>query len=173
MNAWLFWIAAGAMAAGVVALLLRRLLTLDTGPASPDGFDSTVYRDQLEELERERAAGEIGAAEAEAARAEIARRLLAASAATKPAVAAPSRPPQMVAMGLAMLLPMAVLAIYLLVLISLWSGVGFCVVVYLAALQDVPPELVEAARIDGAGRGRVLRHIVLPTMLYEQVIEIE
>ncbi|MGW1961719.1 carbohydrate ABC transporter permease [Streptomyces sp. NPDC001935] len=55
-------------------------------------------------------------------------------------------------------------AIYLLVLISLWSGVGFCVVVYLAALQDVPPELVEAARIDGAGRGRVLRHIVLPTL---------
>ncbi|MFF8537357.1 carbohydrate ABC transporter permease [Streptomyces sp. NPDC015532] len=55
-------------------------------------------------------------------------------------------------------------AIFLLVLISLWSGVGFCVVVYLAALQDVPPELVEAARIDGAGRGRVLRHIVLPTL---------
>jgi cytochrome c-type biogenesis protein CcmH len=113
MNAWLFWIAAAAMAAGVVALLLRRLLTLDTGPVSPDGFDSTVYRDQLKELERERAAGEIGAAEAEAARAEIARRLLTASGATKPAVAAPSRPPQMVAMGLAVLLPMAALAIYL------------------------------------------------------------
>ncbi|MFD5073956.1 carbohydrate ABC transporter permease [Streptomyces sp. NPDC058371] len=55
-------------------------------------------------------------------------------------------------------------ALYLLVLISLWSGIGFCVVVYLAALQDVPPELVESARIDGAGRGRVLRHIVLPTL---------
>ncbi|MEU8790446.1 sugar ABC transporter permease [Streptomyces sp. NPDC048643] len=55
-------------------------------------------------------------------------------------------------------------ALYLLVLISLWSGVGFCVVVYLAALQDVPPELVESARIDGAGRWRVLRHITLPTL---------
>ncbi|WP_419668178.1 carbohydrate ABC transporter permease [Streptomyces sp. 2-1] len=55
-------------------------------------------------------------------------------------------------------------AIYLLVLISLWSGVGFCVVVYLAALQDVPRELVEAARIDGAGRWRVLRHITLPAL---------
>ncbi|GGN63094.1 ABC transporter permease [Streptomyces albiflavescens] len=55
-------------------------------------------------------------------------------------------------------------AIYLLVLISLWSGVGFCVVVYLAALQDVPPELVESARIDGAGRWRVLRHITLPSL---------
>jgi cytochrome c-type biogenesis protein CcmH len=113
VNAWLFWIAAAAMTAGMVALLLRRLLTLDTGPVSPDGFDSAVYRDQLKELERERAAGEIGAAEAEAARAEIARRLLAASGATKPSVAAPSRPPQMVAMGLAVLLPVAALAIYL------------------------------------------------------------
>jgi multiple sugar transport system permease protein len=55
-------------------------------------------------------------------------------------------------------------ALYLLVLISLWSGVGFCVVVYLAALQDVPPELVEAARIDGAGRVRVLRHVTLPAL---------
>lgn len=55
-------------------------------------------------------------------------------------------------------------AMYLLVLISLWSGVGFCVVVYLAALQDVPRELVEAARIDGAGRWRVLRHITLPAL---------
>ncbi|MEU5340191.1 sugar ABC transporter permease [Streptomyces sp. NPDC020766] len=55
-------------------------------------------------------------------------------------------------------------AIHLLVLISLWSGVGFCVVVYLAALQDVPRELVEAARIDGAGRWRVLRHITLPAL---------
>ncbi|MFI5554418.1 carbohydrate ABC transporter permease [Streptomyces sp. NPDC051738] len=55
-------------------------------------------------------------------------------------------------------------ALYLLVLISLWSGLGFCVVVYLAALQDVPPELVEAARLDGAGRGRVLWHVTLPAL---------
>ncbi|MGW7353199.1 carbohydrate ABC transporter permease [Streptomyces sp. NPDC054784] len=55
-------------------------------------------------------------------------------------------------------------ALYLLVLISLWSGVGFCVVVLLAALQDVPPELVEAARLDGAGRWHVLRHVTLPTL---------
>ncbi|MFH9422151.1 carbohydrate ABC transporter permease [Streptomyces sp. NPDC017529] len=55
-------------------------------------------------------------------------------------------------------------ALYLLVLISLWSGVGFCVVVYLAALQDVPPELVESARLDGANRLRVLWHVKLPAL---------
>jgi multiple sugar transport system permease protein len=55
-------------------------------------------------------------------------------------------------------------ALYLLVAISLWSGTGFCVIVYLAGLQGVSAELVEAARIDGAGRGGVLRHVVLPSL---------
>jgi multiple sugar transport system permease protein len=55
-------------------------------------------------------------------------------------------------------------ALLVLVGISLWSGTGFCVVVYLAALQEVPPSLVEAARLDGAGRWQVLRHVVLPTL---------
>ena len=55
-------------------------------------------------------------------------------------------------------------ALYLLVGISLWSGTGFCVIVYLAGLQGVSAELVEAARIDGAGRAGVLRHVVLPSL---------
>jgi multiple sugar transport system permease protein len=55
-------------------------------------------------------------------------------------------------------------ALLVLVAISLWSGTGFCVVVYLAALQEVPPSLVEAARLDGAGRWHVLRHVVLPAL---------
>lgn len=55
-------------------------------------------------------------------------------------------------------------ALYLLVAISLWSGTGFCVIVYLAGLQGVSTDLVEAARIDGAGRFGVLRHVVLPAL---------
>src|SRR5262245_951277 len=43
------------------------------------GSDIEVYRDQLEELDRDLAAGSIGKAEAEAARVEISRRLLAAA----------------------------------------------------------------------------------------------
>jgi multiple sugar transport system permease protein len=53
-------------------------------------------------------------------------------------------------------------ALFVLVAIGLWSGVGFCVVVYLAALQDIPRDLVEAARIDGAKRRGVLWNVVLP-----------
>ncbi len=55
-------------------------------------------------------------------------------------------------------------ALFVLVAISLWSGTGFCVVVYLAALQDVSPSLVDAARIDGAGRLQLLRHVTLPAL---------
>ncbi|MEU8705151.1 sugar ABC transporter permease [Streptomyces sp. NPDC048565] len=55
-------------------------------------------------------------------------------------------------------------ALLVLVAISLWSGTGFCVVIYLAALQDVPLSLIEAARLDGAGRFQILRHVTLPTL---------
>ncbi|GLV75628.1 MULTISPECIES: carbohydrate ABC transporter permease [Streptomyces] len=55
-------------------------------------------------------------------------------------------------------------ALLVLVVISLWSGTGFCVVIYLAALQDVPRELIEAATLDGADRRHVLRHVTLPTI---------
>jgi multiple sugar transport system permease protein len=55
-------------------------------------------------------------------------------------------------------------ALWVIVLIGLWSGIGFSVVVYLAALQDIPRELVEAASIDGARRWGVFRHVVLPAL---------
>src|SRR4051812_7147232 len=56
-------------------------------------------------------------------------------------------------------------ALLVLVAITLWSGSGFCVVVYLAALQYVPRTLIEAARLDGAGRWHLLRHVVLPALM--------
>jgi multiple sugar transport system permease protein len=55
-------------------------------------------------------------------------------------------------------------ALYLLVLIAVWAYVGFCTVVYLAALQDIPRELVEAASIDGAHRWGVFRAVVWPAL---------
>ncbi len=47
--------------------------------AVSSGHDVRVYRDQLEEITRDQAAGRIGTAEAEAARIEVSRRLLAAA----------------------------------------------------------------------------------------------
>jgi len=50
-----------------------------------------------------------------------------------------------------------------LALMSVW-GVGNTVIIYLAGLQDVPRELMEAAEIDGAGRWRRLISITLPVL---------
>jgi multiple sugar transport system permease protein len=50
-----------------------------------------------------------------------------------------------------------------LALMSLW-GVGNTVVIYLAGLQDVPVDLLEAAEIDGAGRWRKLWSVTIPLL---------
>lgn len=48
------------------------------------------------------------------------------------------------------------------ILISIWRGVGFCLVLYLAALSGINENLYEAAELDGARRRQVLRHITWP-----------
>ncbi len=50
-----------------------------------------------------------------------------------------------------------------LVLMSLW-GVGNFMIIYLAALGDIPPQLYEAAELDGAGPLRRFWHITLPML---------
>jgi multiple sugar transport system permease protein len=55
-------------------------------------------------------------------------------------------------------------ALWLLVIISLWGSVGFNVVVYLAALQDISGDIVEAAKVDGAYRWATFRHVVAPSL---------
>lgn len=55
-------------------------------------------------------------------------------------------------------------ALFVIVLIGIWGGIGFPLVIYLAALQDVPRELVDAAAVDGARRWGILRHVVLPQL---------
>lgn len=62
------------------AAILAVLWPLSRRGAASAGSDVAVYRDQLEEVARDRAAGLIGEAEAEAARVEVSRRLLAAAA---------------------------------------------------------------------------------------------
>ena len=49
-------------------------------------------------------------------------------------------------------------------LMSIWHYVGFNVVIFLAGLGNVPKELYEAARIDGASEWQVFRRITLPLL---------
>jgi ABC-type sugar transport system permease subunit len=56
------------------------------------------------------------------------------------------------------------LAMLSLVLMTLWTRVGFAMVVYLAALQDVPRELYEAAQLDGAAPRQQFTEVTVPTV---------
>jgi len=55
-------------------------------------------------------------------------------------------------------------AMFIIVIIALWGQVGFTVVVYLAALQDIPQDIVEAAMIDGANRRQIFRYVTMPEL---------
>ncbi|RME63118.1 MAG: sugar ABC transporter permease, partial [Alphaproteobacteria bacterium] len=48
------------------------------------------------------------------------------------------------------------------VLMSAWQGAGFQMLIFLAGLQNIPEELYEAARVDGANAFQRFRHITLP-----------
>lgn len=47
-------------------------------------------------------------------------------------------------------------------IIAIWLSLPTAILLYLAALQRIPPQLIEAATLDGAGAYRRLRHIILP-----------
>ena len=55
-------------------------------------------------------------------------------------------------------------AMLVIAIMSLWGSAAFTTVIYLAALQDVPSELIEAARIDGANRWQTFWRIVWPQL---------
>ena len=55
-------------------------------------------------------------------------------------------------------------ALYVIVAMTIWGWTGFSVIVYLAALQGVPPELHEAAAIDGASAFTRFRTITVPLL---------
>jgi multiple sugar transport system permease protein len=55
-------------------------------------------------------------------------------------------------------------ALYSLVAMTVWGWIGFDVIVYLAALQGIPKELIEAAQIDGAGTWGIFRNVTIPLL---------
>lgn len=56
-----------------------------------------------------------------------------------------------------------------LAIINIWLRVGFDTIIFLAALQSIPDELLEASKIDGANAFRAFRHITLP-LLNPQIV---
>lgn len=57
------------------------------------------------------------------------------------------------------------LAFISIILVSVWQATGFYMVVYIAGLQTVPRELIEAATIDGAGSFKRFTNVVVPMIM--------
>lgn len=55
-------------------------------------------------------------------------------------------------------------ALYSIVITTIWWTVGYAMVLFLAGLQDIPSELYEAAKIDGAGPLQSFRFITIPLL---------
>lgn len=53
---------------------------------------------------------------------------------------------------------------WVLVASYLWKNTGYTVVLWLAGILAIPNELIEAARVDGAGRLKCIRYIILPNL---------
>jgi raffinose/stachyose/melibiose transport system permease protein len=54
--------------------------------------------------------------------------------------------------------------LYALFFVISWKYFGFHMILYLAGRQNIPPELIDAAKTDGAGPWQVFRHITLPLL---------
>lgn len=50
------------------------------------------------------------------------------------------------------------------IIMSNWKGIGYAMLIFLAGLQGIPPELLDAATVDGASPLRKLRHVKLPLL---------
>lgn len=51
------------------------------------------------------------------------------------------------------------------VILMCWQQIGYMMVIYIAGLQSIPSELIEAAEMDGASRARSLRSVVIPLVM--------
>jgi multiple sugar transport system permease protein len=50
------------------------------------------------------------------------------------------------------------------ILLSVWKGFGYTMIIFIAGLQNIPEELYEAARLDGAGAWGQFRHVTMPML---------
>src|SRR5215510_14688414 len=101
------------LATATVGALLIPLLRAETPSAGRLEGELAIYRDQLAEIERDRASGALSETEAAAARLEIERRILAAADIAKPVAEATSALHRLLPPALALAVPLLALGLYL------------------------------------------------------------
>lgn len=52
-----------------------------------------------------------------------------------------------------------------LVILMCWQQLGYMMIIYIAGIQNIPGELIEAAQIDGANKGQLLKHVIIPMVM--------
>ncbi len=52
-----------------------------------------------------------------------------------------------------------------LVIVVCWQQIGYMMIIYIAGIQNIPPELIEAAKIDGASSWQLIRYVTLPMLM--------
>lgn len=52
-----------------------------------------------------------------------------------------------------------------LVILTNWQLIGYMMVIYIAAISNIPGDLIDAARVDGANRRQQLRHVTIPMVM--------
>lgn len=52
-----------------------------------------------------------------------------------------------------------------LVILMCWQQIGYMMIIYISGIQNIPGELIEAAKIDGANSGQLLRHVTIPMVM--------
>ena len=52
-----------------------------------------------------------------------------------------------------------------LIMLLNWQLIGYMMIIYIAGLQNVPPELIEAAELDGVNKWEMLRHVTIPMVM--------
>ena len=58
------------------------------------------------------------------------------------------------------------------VILTNWQMIGYIMIIYIAGIQNIPGELIEAAKIDGAGSRKILTKITIPLMMPSIVISL-
>ncbi|AWB43230.1 ABC transporter permease [Paenibacillus sp. CAA11] len=56
-------------------------------------------------------------------------------------------------------------AFWSIVIVFVWQNAGYLMVIYISALNNVPKGLLEAAKVDGAGRWQVLKNVTIPLVM--------
>lgn len=55
-------------------------------------------------------------------------------------------------------------AMYVIIVVSAWQGAGYQMLIFLSGLQNIPNEVYEASKIDGANKWEQFRHVTLPML---------